>query len=109
VALLSTGHELASIVVRVHPVVATLNRGAVVGASTEPGKSNSWQNRHLVGEFGGQPSHIKSTTCAYNRPVCTEIVRKNFCDHETLAQGVRPRPVRSLAAPLSLIQVCFNS
>ena len=50
--------------------------------------------------LGSSPSRptIKSTTCAYKRPVCTEIVRKNFCDHETLARGVRPRPVRSLAA-----------
>jgi hypothetical protein len=29
--------------------------------------------------LGSSPSRptIKSTTCAYNRPVCTEIVRKN--------------------------------
>src|SRR5580658_37126 len=50
--------------------------------------------------LGSSPSRptIKSTTCDYNRPVCTEIVRKNFCNHETLARGVHPRPVPSLAA-----------
>ena len=70
---------------------------------------HAMQSFQMLGpQFESQPSHIKSITCAYNRPVRTEIVRKNFCDHETPARGVRARPFRYLVVLYRLIQVSFQ-
>jgi hypothetical protein len=60
-------------------------------------------NKYLECECGSQPSHI--ITCASDRALCTEIVRK----HSTILRRVSPSTVWIRRRPKAVMWAGFNS